>query len=135
MWGHVAAFIALLDERTSPLDSLEIHECLSRDAISGLLESPAQDDLSIRAVYDILLYAPIEYLPRASRTDLLRRAMAADVSIGTSVRDAILHPGQRKRLVSLRAFICQAFAHVGTVEHNVRLSDPYVRSHLTDSFL
>ena len=47
MWGHVAAFIALLDERTSPLDSLGIHECLSRDAISAPSEPPAQDDLSI----------------------------------------------------------------------------------------
>ncbi|KAK7694414.1 hypothetical protein QCA50_001600 [Cerrena zonata] len=74
-----------------------------------------------QAVYDILLYAPVEYLPRNVRTDLLRRAMAADVSIGKSARDVPLHPEQQKRLVSLRAFIRRTFAHIGVVEHNAMI--------------
>lgn len=70
----------------------------------------------VAATYSLLLYIPMEYLTRAIRTDLMRRAVAADIALaatGTS-SDAL------ETSLVLREYLRRAYTHAGQVEPTVR---------------
>ena len=73
------------------------------------------------SVYKLVLYLPMEYFSKSSRTDLVRRALRVDVllSSGTSKADV-----DNLRLSTiLRVFLKRIFVYTGHVEPSVSISD------------
>ncbi|KII93436.1 hypothetical protein PLICRDRAFT_35642 [Plicaturopsis crispa FD-325 SS-3] len=61
--------------------------------------------------YEILLHIPVEYLSRPARTDLVRRALAADYILGS------LPELGSSAIVHVRVFLKRVLSLVGSVDH------------------
>ncbi|CAL1696498.1 unnamed protein product [Somion occarium] len=118
MQNFRSAIVSLINEHTASMDNVQVQDILQQLLSGQQFGKGPNEEGSLQAVYDLLLYAPTEFLPRSVRTDLLKRALAADVTIGISVKGRDLQPEQQQRLITLREFMRRVFFHVGTVEHS-----------------
>ncbi|KAI0082239.1 hypothetical protein K474DRAFT_1586046 [Panus rudis PR-1116 ss-1] len=106
------ALVSQINEQTAPLGHVDVKDLFEQDG-GSLRQNPAE----FVGIYELLLYAPPEFFPRGVRTDLLRRAMVVDVTLGFSAKGRPLYPVERRHLLVVREFIRRVFAYVGGVEH------------------
>jgi hypothetical protein len=104
----------LLDAETAVLESVNLHDTTSQNAVPRIQLLALNRAMS---AYRMLLYVPIEYLTRVSRMNLVRRAMILDIVLGDPKRSESL----AWEVGTLRVFIKRAWDWVGGVDHPVRL--------------
>jgi hypothetical protein len=108
------ALLSLIHDGTSILDKLDSTE-------TQLSEKPPIDvTRRVTAAYELLLYIPVEYLPRTSRQDLMRRAMTADLVVCRPIRvDADSQVNAMRSMTILRIFMKRWFLYQSSVDHAV----------------
>ena len=112
--------MAKLQEQTAPLDSVDLRKAFSKPKRSRS-NSIGIDLLSVAAIYELLLYAPDEYLTRALRSEFLRRALAAEAVFGFAAEGVNTTENGVHSVTVIREFIRRTLTYVGTVEHSVCL--------------
>jgi hypothetical protein len=106
------ALLSALNNTTSILDQVDAPHARTCD-----MQQMIQQAIS---AYDTLLFFPIEYLSRTSRTDFVRRALTADVVVSNvPVGEGSLESYCRS-LTVLRTFVKRVFAYLGAVDLPVR---------------
>ena len=83
--------MSVLDELSDQVDWSDVEKFLLQAISSSKQASTVwhtQDARKIASIYRVLLWAPQGYLPRSSKSNLLRRAMVADLIICISSRRA-----------------------------------------------
>lgn len=108
------ALLSLIHDGTSILDKVDSTE-------TQLSEKPLIDvTRRLTAAYELLLYIPVEYLPRTSRQDLMRRAMTADLVVCRPIRvDADSQANAMRSMTILRIFMKRWFLYQSSVDHGV----------------
>ncbi len=105
------ALLAHIGEKTAPIDELDVKLLLStfdskeRTNISSTLPS------LVSGTFSLLMSTPMEYLTKRARSDLLRRAQAADVAISRFADDSVV--------IMLREFQRRMYESSGSVDHPV----------------
>jgi hypothetical protein len=120
------ALLFLINEVTSPLDIIDKAETRSLIASEGLPTERAQLHGAISA-YELLLYVPIEYLPRTQRQNLIHRAFKADLVLCQTVHghgDNQSIMDVMRSVTTLRVFLKRWFSFQSAVDHNV---SPYIK--------
>ncbi|KAI0359178.1 hypothetical protein OH77DRAFT_1473878 [Trametes cingulata] len=113
------AFLAQLNEQTAPLDEVELSTLLSQSKGKAAKSSATGGDvLGYASVYQVLLLAPPEYLPRPLQIDLLRRGFIADVLTFRALSRATSRVSPRHLLV-IREFLRRTISFLGNVENVV----------------
>jgi hypothetical protein len=105
------ALLSSINVETSALDKINTAETQS------LLASPI-DVTQLRRVisaYELLLYIPIEYIPRTSRQDLIRRAVTADLVVCRTMHAA----NSMRSMTILRVFLKRWLSYHSSVDHAV----------------
>ena len=101
-----------LSDQTGAIDQIDVDKVL----LSPRQEMPfvVIDDLhsSVLGTFGLLRNAPVEYLSRKSRSDLLRRARAADVVLSTGSNGL----GDVHCVTMLREFLCRTYEFMGAAE-------------------
>ncbi|KAH9947654.1 Urb2/Npa2 family-domain-containing protein [Amylocystis lapponica] len=123
-------FLAELQEQTVTLESVDLHQSLSQ-LKHGSARPSIKDIPAISATYEILLYTPEEYLPRTLRAKFLRRALAADVSMGVLLdSDSVLQKDTCRSLAMARWNIRAIFksASKGDDEAGIRVIQSFIDS-------
>lgn len=69
---------------------------------------------TVSGAFGLLMSTPMEYVTRKARSDLIRRAQAADVALSAAAR-----PEDTLAVILLREFLKRALDFVGSVEHVV----------------
>ncbi|PCH33433.1 hypothetical protein WOLCODRAFT_147530 [Wolfiporia cocos MD-104 SS10] len=112
-------FLAQLLANTTPLDSLDLRELLATYASDSTPQLPAANILPIATAYEVLLYAPEEYLSRGSRTDLLRRALRADVVMSVRAREQknVSSSVTLRPLLVVREFLRRTLRFIGSIDY------------------
>ncbi|GBE78138.1 hypothetical protein SCP_0110210 [Sparassis crispa] len=108
--------LAEMQSETAPLDLINLPLVFS-ELQDGSAQSPIEDMRKIVRVYEILLQAPAEYLPRTSRHDFLRRALAADVTMAIAPRTNGPTNVNRRLILVVREFVCRTMSYLGTIDH------------------
>jgi len=113
------ALLSLINEETSflaTIDPAEPRPLLASEK-SLIDRSPLHRAI---AAYELLLYVPIEYLPRASRLDLIRRALTADLILCQTAREDTDSTKNPVRSVTiLRVFLTRWFSFQSSMNHAV----------------
>ncbi|KAI0963291.1 hypothetical protein AcW1_000407 [Taiwanofungus camphoratus] len=114
------AFLAQLHERTTFLEHIDQRLMLS-DLSNRLAGAITEDINRVGPIYEILLHTPSEYLSRGLRTDFLRRALAADVSLGMPSLHGgeMLSNSKAQMILLIREFLRRTFLYLGTVDQTV----------------
>ncbi|KAF8624871.1 hypothetical protein AX15_005748 [Amanita polypyramis BW_CC] len=78
-------------------------------------DSPSEKQVTeIAFVYKLVLYFPMEYFSKPSRTDLVRRALRADILLSSGAESA--NANNFQFLTALRVFLKRIFVYTGHVE-------------------
>lgn len=113
------ALLSAVNDETSPLDKINA----ATYTFGRPTEEPSIDETQCRraiSAYELLLFIPTEYLPRASRQDLIRRAMKADFAMhqlshgDNSSQAHIIHS-----TTVLRVFLKRWFSYQNSADHKV----------------
>jgi hypothetical protein len=112
------ALLAVLGAETAILDSVDVRDTLLDKHVPLIKREAVNRAL---AAYGLLLFVPIEYLPRGSRTDFVRRAMACDVILDSMGGQEDVSRG----IGNLRVFMKRVWEWVGGVDHPVRSQSRY----------
>jgi len=116
------ALFSLINEETSCLaliDPSETQTVLLSEKLLIPLISQNRLQQAISA-YELLLYVPIEYVPKASRLDLIRRALTADFVLCQTARDDTYSQNNFVRSVTiLRVFLTRWFSYQSSMDHAV----------------
>jgi hypothetical protein len=112
------ALLVWVDDETSALDNMNPIETQSLPASKKPIDEPQLR--RVISIYELLLYVPIEYFPRASRQQLIRRAWTADfVLCRTVYGDADSQADAMRSMTILREFSKRWFSFQGSVDHVV----------------
>lgn len=106
----VAAVLAYLSEKTSHLDVT--------DVIQTLENLPASFEFSldlyeVQAVYTILRYTPMEYLPKSVRAELAKKAVVFDAQLTSALKPGSLRNDLMDVLSLSREYIGRSLAQSG----------------------
>lgn len=125
------ALLSLINEETSCLAIIDQLETQTVMLSEKPLISQNQLQQAI-AAYELLLYVPIEYVPKASRLDLIRRALAADLALCQTARgDTDSQRNFVRSVTILRVFLTRWFSLQSSMDHAV---SPIKRYSLSDFF-
>jgi hypothetical protein len=108
------ALLSSINVETSALDKINTAETQSLLAS----EKTPIDVTQLRRVisaYELLLYVPIEYIPRTSRQDLIRRAVTADLVVCRTMHAA----NSMRSMTILRVFLKRWLSYHSSVDHAV----------------
>lgn len=113
-----SAFLSCINAETAPLDQADVKKLNSsrKQKKSPIDEHQLRQAIS---VYEMLLLIPSEYLPRASRQDFIRRAVAADVVLVRTVHS--YDESLNQSLTVLRTFQKRWFLYQSSTDHDVSL--------------
>ncbi|KAI0042673.1 hypothetical protein FA95DRAFT_540396 [Auriscalpium vulgare] len=106
-----------LNVRTEALDGLDINDARKVQKSSKAL-SPSQR-MDAAEAYAFLLYAPSEYVPKASRADMLKRAVILDFILARAERKGSKPTSDIQALLVVRAFLLRTFVHLGSCDHQM----------------
>jgi hypothetical protein len=113
------ALLSLINEETSCLTIIDPPETQTVLLTEKPLISQNQLQQAISA-YELLLYVPIEYVPKASRLDLIQRALAADLVLCQTARE---DPDSQRNFVRsvtvVRVFLTRWFSFQNSMDHTV----------------
>lgn len=113
------ALLFWIDDETSALDNMNPIETQSLPAT----KKPPIDEPQLRRVistYELLLYVPVEYFPRASRQQLIRRAWTTDfVLCQTVYEDADSQADAMRSMTILREISKRWFSFQSSMDHVV----------------
>ena len=102
--------LSVLNDTTAILDHVDASQTRPSDI-------QVQHTIS---AYDKLLFFPVEYMSRTSRTDLVRRALTADVVISSMSIDKNNPSSYYCRSITvLRTFLKRVFVYLGAVDYPV----------------
>ena len=100
--------LAYISEMTSHLDVADVVKMLENFSPSSDF-SP--DIRQVQAVYTILRYTPMEYLPKGVRIDLTKKAIVLDAQLVSTLESELAH-GDLMGVLSLsREYISRSIAH------------------------
>ena len=103
---------AYLSDQTEAIDQINVAEVLDTSHQGKSINAPDNLRTTVTSVFGLLMSIPIEYLPRKVRTDLLRRAQAADVTLSASGG----HQDYVNGVTVLREFLRRMFVFTNSVE-------------------
>ncbi len=105
------ALLAHISEQTVSIDELDVKLLLStfdsKERANGSSTIPSL----VAGTFSLLMSTPMEYLTKRARSDLLRRAQAADVVISRTADDSVV--------IMLREFQRRMYESSGSVDHPV----------------
>jgi len=114
--GLTAAVLAYLSEKTFILDTTDIVRTLEDPTPSSNFHL---DISQVQAVYSILGYTPMEYLPRSIRIDLTKKALVFDAQLVS----APVHGPARDDVMGVlslsREFMSRSIAHAAVFDRRV----------------
>ncbi|KAI0690683.1 Urb2/Npa2 family-domain-containing protein [Cytidiella melzeri] len=122
------ALLSLISTETTLIDEVDIKQLLSEFHSRTPSTALPPDGLSsvVANTFGLLLSTPVEYLTRKARSDLMRRAQAADIALSSaSIQSDVVC------VTMLREFLRRMHEFLGSVDHTI-ISD-YL-SVLMDSF-
>ena len=99
------AFISYLNEVTSVLDEVDAMSCLQEHQTVMTRSISSHQLQAVVTVFSVALLVPFEYLTQVCRTELVRRAIAADAFISSLVASEIQDTTPSQFLVTLRVFV------------------------------
>ncbi|EPQ60931.1 hypothetical protein GLOTRDRAFT_118975 [Gloeophyllum trabeum ATCC 11539] len=120
-----AALFLHIDEITSPYDSFNLSDLLSRFRDKGMPSQDINRDalLQVLGIYRLLLQMPQEYVPRLARGDIMKRGAILDIiatmnwlegDIGLGPSRAYMAIG----ILSIRAFMVRTSKYQGLIDHD-----------------
>lgn len=112
-----ATLLTTIIDGTSILDDTNYQSWYSSPKLQP---PPSIDENRLRqviSVYEFTLFAPTEYLTRATRQSLVQRAMAADVIL--CQRPDLLDGSAPRALAVLREFLKRYISFQGSLDHEV----------------
>jgi hypothetical protein len=115
----LVAFLSSFDTQTSFLDEVDTTKYLAQKEPQSL-PIPLQELQSAVLAYEILLFAPAEYLSRTFRADLVRRAVSADILSSLSIDVDHTVTNVSRSLTVIRVFIQRIILYTGSMDHLVR---------------
>ncbi|KAI0085622.1 Urb2/Npa2 family-domain-containing protein [Irpex rosettiformis] len=109
------ALLEHISEQTAHIDELDVRQLLV-DFNSGAHKTPPNSLVSLVAgTFGLLMSAPMEYLTKKARSDLLRRAQSADITLSASAsleEDAIVG------VTMVREFQRRTYEFQGSIDHS-----------------
>lgn len=124
---YTDSLLEQIDVQTKTLSEIDVDKALASLKKSKRKSQRSEVSPLVAATYSLLLYIPMEYLTRAIRTDLMRRAVAADVALASTGVDS----DRLETSLVLREYLRRAYAHAGQVEPTVRQNTLFSKSTLT----
>lgn len=114
--GLTAAVLVYLSEKTSNLDITDIVKTLE-----NLLPSSnfSKDIHEIRAVYTILRYTPMEYLPKNARVDLTKKAIVIDAQLISALKPGPAHNDLMDILSLCREYTSRSITYAAVFDRPV----------------
>lgn len=109
--------MAHITERTSSLNDLDLKGLISDPNLKSIKKKNI-DVHAVSSAFGLMLYTHAEYLPRTSRNDLLRRALAADViSVASIDNTETKREMHFKSSLLIREFMRRFLVHSGPIEY------------------
>jgi hypothetical protein len=102
------AVLSYLGEMASHLDAAGVTQTLENISPSS---SFAPDIRVVHAVYAILRYTPMEYLPKSIRADLTKKAVVFDGQLVSTLKPEFAHGHSMAVLALSREFMSRSLAH------------------------
>ncbi|KAI0343910.1 hypothetical protein BDW22DRAFT_1473650 [Trametopsis cervina] len=107
------ALLNHITEQTASIDDIDFKKLLSSFHSGKRQAAPSELPILVAGVFGLLMSTPMEYLTRKARSDLTRRAQAADIALSISKgsqNDAVC-------IAMLREFLRRMYEHSGSVDH------------------
>lgn len=123
--GLTAAVLAYLSEKTSILDITEIVKTLENPTPSS---NSHLDIRQVQAVYTILRYTPMEYLPRSIRIDLTKKAVVFDAQLISASKPGLAHNDLMGVLSLSREYISRSIMHAAVFDRRVLVPSPLIKT-------
>lgn len=112
-----AAILSHLEASTADLDSTDASPKNGKN--SGKRKTHGSSiDAEVVSTYSLLLYFPVEYFSKASRSLLVKRAINADWKLAEQIRgeDVAASAAEYVALTLIRTFMKRTFGFLGSIE-------------------
>jgi hypothetical protein len=117
----LVAFNSVFSTATSFLDAVDTAPYLAKGRTNSL-PVPLQELQRAISTYEIVLFAPVEYLSRTCRADLVRRAVVADILVSSLLTNANHSMADCSHSLSiLRIFLLRNLSYGGVVHYLVSI--------------
>lgn len=114
--GSIAAVLTYISERTSSLDATDVARTLGTPLFSSNL---SLDMRQVQAVYTILKYTPMEYLPKSVRIDLTKKAVVFDAQSISALKIGSTDNDLMGVLSLSREYISRSITHAAVFDRLV----------------